>query len=180
MACFKGILWYIYAYICINLLYLYIFFIFAHQFSSNQEIQHFFQGMLVKSQFLEGNKASHLTETTVVLGSALGQVSYTFGFLALPLPLGVDRLGDRPPPGMIPEPLSFVQSVHRPRCQGDKGEISWRDVTYGAEAGCFGRRERIYREATGLQVCVCHFLGQGGNKRELEAKFEHFFDDFFE
>lgn len=48
------------------------------------------------------------------------------------------------------------------------------------------RRPAVLGEGKGftakLQVskCVCHFLGQGGNKRYFEAKFEHFFDDFFE
>ena len=47
------------------------------------------------------------------------------------------------------------------------------------------RRPAVLGEGKGftakLQVskCVCHFLGQGGNKRELEAKFGHFFDDCF-
>lgn len=131
--------------------------------------------MLVKSQFLEGTKNQVIIETHSCFGISFGPGVLHIWISCPTTSSWCRQVGtDRPPTGMIPEPASFVQAVHRPRCQGDKGEISWRDVTYGAEAGCFKRRERIYREATGLQVYVS-FFGAGWEQKGVRGKVWTFF-----
>lgn len=139
----------------------------------------FFQGMLVKSQFFGRKQTKSPNWNHSCFGISFGPGVLHIWISCPTTSCWCRQVGtDRPPTGMIPELSSFVQSVHRPRCQGDKGEISWRDVTYGAEAGCFGRRERIYREATGLQVCVS-FFGAGWEQKVFWGKVWTFFWWFF-
>lgn len=140
MACFKGILLYIYAYICIDLLYLYILFIFAHQFLLQPRDSTFFQGCLWNPSFLGRKQTKSPNWNHSCFGSALGQVSYTFGFLALPLPVGVDRLGPtwQTPKTRKSTPVIFTEIF--PHFSGPQGKCYISEPTNkGSTTNCWSR-----------------------------------------